>query len=92
MDYYIIINIIISILICLIKADKKCSEGKVCMDTKIDTEESCIQNFLQSSDHSDIKFCNNERTKICCVKPYMPSTVSESSEFVIFTLTIHIIM
>lgn len=81
MNYLIIINIILSILICLIKADTECPVDKVCMDTEEDTEESCIQLFHQTSDHSYVEFCNKEKTKICCVPPYMPKTVSEKSEF-----------
>lgn len=88
MDYIIGINTILTILICLTKADEDinvCKEGLECMDLIEDKQQECVQQVQylldQTNDDSQVEYCNTDKTKVCCTPPYIPETISERSEF-----------
>lgn len=91
MDYIKVITIL-AILICLTKADednKLCKDDEECMDLIEDKREECVQQvqFLlhETNDDSQVKYCNTDKTKVCCTPPYIPETISELSEFITIT-------
>lgn len=81
MNYFLKITTVLYFLIRLTKADTECTNDKVCMDLKEDNNQPCVKIFTSINDHKDVQFCNANKTKICCVPPYIPKTISEQSEF-----------
>lgn len=95
MDYIIVVTIL-AIFICLTKADEDntfCKDGEECMDLIEDKQEECVQlvqYFLdKTNDDSQVKYCNTDKTKVCCTPHYIPETISERSEFITITLFVN---